>query len=848
MRIRWLTLAFALALPGWICALATIGHVPVAHAAAGASSNTAGLQPAADSAPLIGIVNRDTDANWYGPLEWVTWINALTTVLYDEDLSFGYVDDDELTRGELGGYALLVFPSNPVLTEAQVAAVERFVSGGGRVLAFWETGAYQPDQSLRPENALAAILSLQTYGEDSGEGRFAYMESTLDGAALFAELPPLVPTSTSHPVMLAAPTGEGSVLATWLDSDMISRSAPRDRNAAAILAPHALYIGYNLLAAAAADADASAADTDAAAPAAAGGPDDSQTRHARQLLVNAVRLALGEETRAEAQRGINQAREALEKARATLENARQRLAFIPYEKIESLIGQASSQLEAARASFEAGRLDEARQLALEAYREAVSIPPLAEELRPVGLRGAWMGAGSLAGLSNRAGVRIFLDQMQELGINALFPEIVRRGVAGFWTEIGYRDPAFSGWTEDPLAVLVEEAHQRGIQVHPWVWVFNVGIGEETSPVLRDHPEWRELSQKGDLVAPPSGSSWLNPSLPEVRQYLQSLFLELVTRYPVDGIHLDYIRYPESTSTVVFGYSPASVAAFAAKYGIDPNQIRPGSREATLWDDWRRENITSFVQELAAAVRSQRPDLLVSAAVVPEFERARSTTMQEWKLWLDQGYVDFIVTMAYSSNEPLFERYLSQIDAAAGTDQLVFPGLAVWVNGPEALTRQVAMARAHNAPGEVFFATDYLSTQHRQELKAAFYRQPEISPLADPVGGAAVVLADLAAKIDFFHQIGALDDRTREQWLGRRNDLISSFLASVEVEGLGLAERLAETFARAQPTVQVGRIDPAAFRPNRYWAQVSLQRDLGLATRLLHWAAGHHYVLHAGARR
>lgn len=829
MGRRWLTIRIALALAGLVSILAMTAHGLAVEAAPADAPGAGAVDPqsAAAAAPLIGIVNRDVDANWYGPLEWVTWVNALTSVLYTEDLTFDYVDENELARGGLGGYALLIFPSNPVLSETEVAAVTRFVAGGGRVLAFWETGAYKPDRTLRAENALAAILSLRTYGEDSGAGRFTYIEKTLDGAALFAGLPSLVPTATVHPVMLTAPTGEATVLATWLDSDMLSLSAPRDRNAAAILAPHALYIGYNLLAAAAGDPDSDSS------------PDSSPAVTARRLLANAIRLALGEERRAEAMRAINQAREALEKIEQAVGEARQRLAFVPYEKIEALLGQARSQWEAASASLASGNLDKARQEALAAYQLALTISPLTQEVRSVGLRGAWMGAGSLAALGSRAAVGIFLDQMQELGINALFPEIVRRGVAGFWTEVGYRDPAFSGWTEDPLAVLVEEAHRRGIQVHPWVWVFNVGIGEETSPVLRDHPEWRELSQKGDTVAPPSGSSWLNPSLPEVRQYLKNLFLELVTRYPVDGIHLDYIRYPESTSTVVFGYSPASVAAFMARYGIDPHQIRPGSREATLWDDWRRENITSFVQEVAEAVRAVRPNLLVSAAVIPEPDRARNITMQDWKLWLDRGYVDFIVTMAYSSNEPLLERYLAQIDVAAGSDQLVFPGLAVWVNSPEALVRQVAMARAHNAPGEVFFATDYLSSQHREALLTAFYHQPAVSPLTDPVGGAALVLADMAAKIDFFYQIGALDDGGREQWLARRSELIDSFLSGVTEPGM--VSRLAERFGTARPSVEVGRVDPSAFRPNRYWVQVSLQRDLDLAGRLLRWAARHPFL-------
>lgn len=815
-----------------------------------AATGDGNAMPDRSEAPLVGIANSDRAAGWYGPVHWVTWLQALTGVLHDQELSYGYVDDQELASGQLGSYALLIFPTNPVLTEAEVAAVERFVERGGRVLAFWETGAYDEAGRLRKDNALKPVLHANTYGQlrtlyDDGvtepgnraEDHAGYLEATLDGAALFAGLPSLLPlVALEQPVMLAGPTGQGVVMASWLAADQITRPAPPDRNAAAIAGPQSLYIGYNLLAAAAGEADR----VHAAAGEAAGGQTAEPVKAwARQLLANAVRLALGEEAQAEARRALTAAREALDQAEAALRAARQKLAFVPYGEIERRLSEAQELVSRAEDRLGSSRFEEARALAIDARYRAEAIPPLVRETRPVGVRGAWMGAGNLASLGGRSGVRYFLDQLQAAGINTLFPEIVRRGVALFWTKVGYRDPAISSWDEDPLRVLVEEAHARGMQVHPWVWVFNVGTREETPAILRDHPDWREISQRGELFAPPSGSSWLNPSHPEVRQYLQRLFLEIATEYPIDGLHLDYIRYPENTTGSVFGYSPASLSAFQEKYGLDPRTLRPGSREAALWDEWRRENVTSFVHQLAVVLKEARPDLLLSAAVVPEAERARATTMQDWKRWLDEGYVDFLVTMAYSSNEPLFERYLSEIDAATGADalgHLIFPGLAVWVNSPEALAGQVAMAWAHNSPGEVFFATDYLSDNHRQALRQGFYSQPGLSPLADPEGAAALLLANLAAKIDFFQQIGALDEAGAKGWQERREKLIGDWLAAVEDHaGKEQRERSAARFATAKPATEVGKVDPSQFRPNRYWAQVSLQRDFALATRFLRWA-------------
>lgn len=811
------------------------------------------LVMAGADAPLVGIVNSGRAAEWYGPTRWATWTRALTETLHHEGIAYRCVDDEELAAGRLEDYALLILPTNPVITESEAEAVQGFVEHGGRVLAFWETGAYDEGGQLREHNALEQVLCVRTFGlaparraqDPVGAGAaasFAYLEATLEGAALFAGLPSLVPVVTTDPVMLAGPTSKAVAMANWLASDRISRPAPQDRNAAVVAAPQALYIGYNLLAA----ASSGYGEDGAIGPETAGTVtegtmfavdttplafeqawQEAARTQARMLLANAVRTALGTEARQE----INSARAALAEAEQALQAARQNLAFVPYEEIDQGLAEARQLLVQAQAKLDAGRPAEARSLATEARYRSALVVSLTQEVRPVGVCAVWIPAGHLASLGGRNGVRYLLDQLESMGINTLFPRVVLEGLCLFWTEVGYRDPAIACWSEDPLRVLVEEAHARGMQVHPCVSVFQVGTQEKTPAILNDHPDWREVSQRGELFAPPSGSSWLSPAHAEVRAYLKRLFLEIVTRYAVDGLHLDYIRYPESTSSI-FGYSAASLAAFREKYGIDLQALPPGSTQAALLDEWRRENVTGFVRELAESLRAVRPEVLLSAAVIPEMARARHTAMQDWERWLDEGYVDFVVTMAYSSNERLFERYLNEVDAAAGTDLLVFPGLAVWANSPESLVRQVAMVHARKIPGEAFYATIHFDESRRDALRRSFYREASLSPLADPEGAVAILLANLEAKIDFYQEVGALDEAAAANWRERRSDLIRGWLA---MAGSRTQEEAARRFATTKPTVTVGSIDVRQFPPDRHRAEVSLERDLSLAARLLSWA-------------
>jgi uncharacterized lipoprotein YddW (UPF0748 family) len=212
-------------------------------------------------------------------------------------------------------------------------------------------------------------------------------------------------------------------------------------------------------------------------------------------------------------------------------------------------------------------------------------------------------------------------------------------------------------TWDPLEVAVREAHARGLQLHAWInalsgWDSQTAEGcrilRPSAPgrpnhVLVDHPEWAMHTRRGTPQPCPNGEEYvyLSPVHAGVRTRLARVAADIVRRYPVDGVHLDRIRYPGED----FGRDPASVAAF----GRDPASDPEG------WGRFRRDLVNRMVRETHDSIRAVRP-VPLSAAVWPIYQRERfgwtasSSGVQQfaqdtWE-WARGGYLDVAVPMTY----------------------------------------------------------------------------------------------------------------------------------------------------------------------------------------------------------
>ncbi|MGE5554608.1 MAG: glycoside hydrolase family 10 protein [Betaproteobacteria bacterium] len=333
------------------------------------------------------------------------------------------------------------------------------------------------------------------------------------------------------------------------------------------------------------------------------------------------------------------------------------------------------------------------------------LPVQAEGLPP--LRGLWVPRWCL---NDPGWVERMVDDAARAGFTALFVQVDGRGEAYYRSDILPPADGLSGY--DPLAAILHLAHGRGLAVHAWINAFTVGLPgrrpASANHVVNAHPEWITHDATGQSLLdwPPERAQrnlvgyFLDPGLPAVADFVAAVVTEVAERYPVDGIHLDYVRYPGPD----LGYHPAVRQEFVATYGVDPLTIDASSPLRPRWDDWRRERVSAVVRRAAAAARSARPGVLVSAAVFADLNEAINLRYQDWPRWVREGYLDFVAPMAYSASTAEVESLLLAGWQAAPPGA-VYPGLGAYKFGQDAgaFVGQLNAILAHDPAGIMVYS-------------------------------------------------------------------------------------------------------------------------------------------------
>jgi len=375
---------------------------------------------------------------------------------------------------------------------------------------------------------------------------------------------------------------------------------------------------------------------------------------------------------------------------------------------------------------------------LEGKPPAVSAaPPAAAPVPapPVRPRGLWvLCEGSQRVLEHPDRVATLLADAEALGVTDLFVQVYRGGRAWFRSTLADATP----WvpTEHPdgsdaLAALIAAARSRGLRVHAWVNVLSLAGNREAPILLALGRDAAIVDQKGrsvldypelDLPAPDrewlrlgTPAVWLDPAAPGVAERLSATFAELVRAYPgLAGLHLDYIRYPDALPFtpgtqfgvgLAFGFGAPVRARFLAETGLAA-PFGASLANAERYDAWRREQLSALVGSIATAARRERPGLLVSAAVIPERERAYRVDLQDWLGWLDSGKLDFAVPMLYTRDAALL-RYGVETYAGLGARRQLWVGLGSWLFAaePALAVEQLRVARGAPHLGTALFSWD-----------------------------------------------------------------------------------------------------------------------------------------------
>ncbi|MFN8614807.1 MAG: family 10 glycosylhydrolase [Vampirovibrionales bacterium] len=386
-----------------------------------------------------------------------------------------------------------------------------------------------------------------------------------------------------------------------------------------------------------------------------------------------------------------------------------------------------SAIRKAKVAYQQGNVSEGAyygEQGLQAYADALrlAMPSAAIEARAI-----WLDRKSIVNTGSPEGLRKLVRQLASTGINVIYLETINAGYPIYPSELLPQNPLIQGW--DPLAVAVDEAHKQGIELHAWVWAFAVG-NTRHNPLVDQPYEYpgpiltklgvENVALKmanGSIMPPRQTEYWLSPGNPEARAFLKTLYKEIVTRYEVDGLQLDYIRYPFQFGAGQAGYDAASRKAYAQAMG----QTMPGSPTPSFIQ-WKTAQVTQFVKETSTELKAIRKGLVLSAAVFP-MARARrlQAIQQDWETWVAHGWIDTLSPMIYTTSPKLFEATVASVVRGTQGKVPVYPGVAAFRLDSLQLVNHLQQANEGGSAGVTLFANTHVDSEKQAVLKSGPYK-------------------------------------------------------------------------------------------------------------------------------
>ena len=334
------------------------------------------------------------------------------------------------------------------------------------------------------------------------------------------------------------------------------------------------------------------------------------------------------------------------------------------------------------------------------------------------------------------------------GFNTLIVQIRGRGDAYYNSRVEPRAAELKDQpvSFDPLAMTIAEAHRRGLKVHAWINT-NLLANLDTLPadpkhVYNRHPEWLAVpkpvaaelfkmkprdplyrqkivewskANRGELEGVYTG-----PANPKVKDHIFNIWMDVLKRYRVDGLHFDYVRFASPD----FDYSRTSLDAFekwlkskmTAPARAELNERLKQSPQNPLlavetfpakFADFQRAQVTALVERIYRAVKKRRPEVLVSAAVFANDENAYTRRFQDWRRWLQMGILDVACPMAYTTDTAVFRK---QIEVATSTahaaNRRVWAGIGAYRIPSDSAVEKINVARELNTQGFILFSYDF----------------------------------------------------------------------------------------------------------------------------------------------
>ena len=563
------------------------------------------------------------------------------------------ISDLDATADSLKQAGLVVLPYNPKLPNPLAKALIDYAHNGGKILVFYIV----PDQ-LRP------LLGVEggEWVKASHPGAFSKIriaDKALPGA------PDLVGQQSWNISALRPLPGVGRKLADWLDE----KGQPTGY-AAIIGSSNGIVMTHVLL------------------------PDDLENKR-RMLMAMAGSLVPGIWQQAAegsiAQIGNISDYKTIDEAIAGIARTSEGDA-----RVGQALASARALRETALKRMSQRNFAEAMEQASAASRKIMEAFCMAQRPSPGEFRAFWChNAFGVEGMDWDEAISRLADN----GFTAILPNMLWAGASYYESKVlpGAMPASERG---DQIAKCLAACRKHGIQMHVWKVNWNLGQAAPAEFVA-------QMRREGRLQADSNGGEepWLCPSNPDNQKLEIDSMVEVVRNYDVDGIHFDYIRYPDAGHCFCAGCRKRFEQASGLEIKAWPGDVLSPGPVHQRWLDWRRDNITSVVKAVSEQARAIKPKIRLSAAVFSNWLTDRDSVGQDWKLWCEKGYLDFVCPMDYTPFNINFESMVSRQVGWAGKTPC-YPGIGVSASsshfGADRVIEQIAITRRFRTGGFVIF--------------------------------------------------------------------------------------------------------------------------------------------------
>jgi uncharacterized lipoprotein YddW (UPF0748 family) len=347
---------------------------------------------------------------------------------------------------------------------------------------------------------------------------------------------------------------------------------------------------------------------------------------------------------------------------------------------------------------------------------------------PVEARGVWVASNDLLGPRDVL-LRKF-DRLKAANFNTVLIDAWFRGHTAYpGSAIAPEYPPLRG--EDTLGVAIEEAHKRGLRAEPWVsygfyayWTTDATKDTSVGAILGKDPELASLDSQGRRVIHRNVGDFysLCAANPKSHEILGQLMVEIVTKYPVDGLHLDRIRFPETD----FCYCDYCKEHFKADTGMELKPFTKGSDDWQKWTEWKRQQTLAAVRHFEKVVHAAKPGLPITAYVIPPEEM--DSRGQSWDLWAKEGLLDAVAVSMYGADiRPAADAALARLGPQAKS--LLICAISADYIATTVYAQNVQIARQYSTLGQFTWFLGQLDDADFDALQAGPYEQPAADPLS-----------------------------------------------------------------------------------------------------------------------